>query len=160
MMHNIPEILLWLFIINLGIAFGAGLYETIIVLPQWFLKSSGPGFLLNSKAMNETDVGRKFWGMVTTIPLTLLTISNNIFAFQSLGERHDWWLAASLIILIERVGTFSFFIPTAIKLMSVEDVVSTKTTKMISVWVRMNYIRNGLTLIGWLLALKVLSIPL
>ena len=35
MVQYIPDILLWLFVINLGIAFGAGLYEQRIILPQW-----------------------------------------------------------------------------------------------------------------------------
>ncbi|MES2773742.1 MAG: DUF1772 domain-containing protein [Bacteroidota bacterium] len=154
---QLPEILLWLFIINLGIAFGAGLYETRIILPQWFTKSPGTGFQLNAKAMNETDTGRKFWGMVTTMPLTLLTIANLVTAIQSVGLRHDWWLASALIVLVERLGTFVFFIPTAIKLMRAEAPASSKTSGQIALWVRMNYVRNLLTLIGWLLALKVLS---
>jgi hypothetical protein len=33
------EVLLWLFVINHGIAFGAGLYEQRMVLPQWFSRS-------------------------------------------------------------------------------------------------------------------------
>ena len=78
-MQYISEILLWLFTINLGIAFGAGLYETRIILPRWFIKSENR-FLVNNKAMNETDTGRKFWGFVTTMPLTLLTIANLIVA--------------------------------------------------------------------------------
>ena len=109
MTQYIPEILLWLFIINLGIAFGAGLYETRIILPQWFIKSSDNEFRVNSKAMNETDTGRKFWGFVTTMPLTLLAITNLIVALQSNGLRHDWWVTGSLIVLIERIGTFAFF---------------------------------------------------
>ena len=39
----IPEILLWLFVINLGIAYGAGLYEKRIIRPQWFSKSAESG---------------------------------------------------------------------------------------------------------------------
>jgi len=35
MAHSLPEILLWLFVINHGIVFSAGLYEQRIVLPQW-----------------------------------------------------------------------------------------------------------------------------
>jgi len=153
---NIPEILLWLFIINLGTAFGAGLYETRIILPQWFIKKPG-GYSVNSKAMNETDTGRKFWGMVTTIPLTLLTIANLVVALQSGGQRHNWWLAASLIILVERIGTFAFFIPTAIKLMRAENLSQSKITSLVSLWMQLNYVRNTLTLIGLLVALKVLS---
>jgi len=51
MAHYVPEILLWLFVINLGIAFGGGLYEQRIVLPQWFSSSSEPGLRVNSAAM-------------------------------------------------------------------------------------------------------------
>jgi hypothetical protein len=29
------EIGLWLFVINLGVAFGAGIYESRVVIPQW-----------------------------------------------------------------------------------------------------------------------------
>jgi hypothetical protein len=29
------EIVLWLFVINLGVAFGAGIYEARDVIPQW-----------------------------------------------------------------------------------------------------------------------------
>jgi hypothetical protein len=29
----------------------------------------------------------------------------------------DWWLGAVVITLFERIGTFSYFIPTALKLM-------------------------------------------
>jgi hypothetical protein len=35
MSETISRILLWLFVINLGIAFGAGLYEHCIVVSQW-----------------------------------------------------------------------------------------------------------------------------
>ncbi len=155
---NIPEILLWLFIINLGIAFGAGLYETRIILPQWFIKSQGGGYIVNSKAMKETDTGRKFWGMVTTMPLTLLTIANIIVAWQSIGPRHDWWLAASIITLAERTGTFTFFIPKAIKLMNAEKLSQHDASGIASSWIRLNYFRSALNLAGWLLALKALSI--
>jgi len=33
-MKPLAEVLLWLFVIDLGIAFGAGLYEKRIVLPH------------------------------------------------------------------------------------------------------------------------------
>ena len=159
-MHHLPEVLLWLFIIFLGITFGAGLYETRIVLPQWFVKSGGNGFQVNSKAMNETDTGRKFWGMVSTVLLTLFTIANLVLALQSDGERHDWWLAAALITLVERMGTFTFFIPTAIKLMRAESHSDAKVSSSITLWIRLNYVRIVLNLLGWLAALKVLSLPM
>jgi hypothetical protein len=157
-MEYIPEVLLWLFIINLGTTFGAGIYEMRIILPQWFKRKPNKQFQLNIKAMKETDVGRKFWVFVTTIPLTLLTIGNLIVALQSNGQRHNWWLASSLIILVDRIGTFVFFIPTIIKLENSENLSQSKVTSTILLWTRLNYVRNALTLIGLILALRVLSL--
>ena len=92
------EILLTLLVINLGTVFGAGLYETRIVLPLWFKKSSDGNYHVNIDNMRNIDTGRKFWGFIATIPLTLLTIANLVFAFQSQPPIHDWWLATALII--------------------------------------------------------------
>jgi hypothetical protein len=96
---------LWLFVIYAGIAFGAGLYEMRIIVPQRFPTSEGPRFRVDSDAMRRTDTGRKFWAYVTTVPLTALTLANLLFAWQAQGPRRAWWLAAAAITLVERVGT-------------------------------------------------------
>jgi hypothetical protein len=155
--QHISEILLWLFIINLGIALGAGLYEKTMIIPQWFIKSPN-GLVVNSDAMRQTDTGRKFWAYVTTVPLTILTLANLVVAWQSQAPEHYWWLGASLITLTERIATFTFFIPTAIKLMHPERLSLFKKTNIGSLWVSLNYIRLFLNLIGWLAALRVLSL--
>jgi len=77
------SILLWLFVINLGIAFGAGLYEHRIVLPRW-LESGDAGAHWNAEAARRDHTGRKFWGFVTTVPLTLLTLAN-LYVVPSAG---------------------------------------------------------------------------
>ena len=65
--------LLWLFVLNQGIAVGAGLYEQRLVLPLWFVPSPvGPR--VDTDAMRRIDSGRRFWAFVTTGPLTLLTL--------------------------------------------------------------------------------------
>lgn len=156
---NVPDILLWLFVLNLGIAFGAGLYEQRIILPQWFSRSSGSGIRVNSAAMREIDTGRRFWALVTTIPLTLLTLANLVVAWQSRGPRHDWWLGAAAITLAERIATFSYFIPTAIRLMRADADDSAKVEGMAARWIALNHVRAALGLIGWLAALRALSLP-
>ena len=35
MRKYVPRVLFWLFVINLGIALGAGLYESRVVVPRW-----------------------------------------------------------------------------------------------------------------------------
>ena len=159
MPQYVSETLLWLFVINLGIAFGASLYEQRVILPQWFSRSWGPGIRVDIAAMRSTDTGRRFWAFVTTGPLTLLTVANLVLGWQSQGPRHEWWLGAAVITLVERIATFSYFIPTAIRLMRAEALPPAKVEAMASQWMALNHVRAALALIGWLAALKALSLP-
>ena len=159
MARPIPEILLWLFVINHGIAFGAGLYEQRVILPQWFSRSSESGIRVNSAAMRSTDTGRRFWAFVTTVPLTLLTLANLVVAWQSRGPRHEWWLGAAGITLVERIATFSYFIPTALQLMRAETLPAGRVEAMASQWIALNHVRAALALVAWLAALRALSLP-
>ena len=155
---NITEILLGSFIVNLGIVLGAGLYEARIVLPLWFHKTPNGNYQANVEAMRNIDTGRKFWALVTTIPLTLLTIINFVFAYKAAAPLHDWWMSATIIVLLERIGTFAFFIPTAIKLQKAASLPVAKTKSMVFWWIRLNYFRNSLTLAALLVSLKALCI--
>ncbi|UFH56312.1 anthrone oxygenase family protein [Spirosoma sp. KNUC1025] len=157
-MSQPSEILLALFILNLGTAFGAGIYEMRIVLPQWFIKSAQPTYRVDTAAMREADTGRKFWGFVTTLPLTLLTLANVVVAWQSVQPKHHWWLAAALITLAERLVTFFFFIPTAIRLQNADTFPTADVSRQVSLWIGLNYIRNLLTLIAWIAALRAFSL--
>src|SRR4029079_7055615 len=76
-------VLLWLFVLNLGIAFGAGLYEHRINIPRWLTDTGAPHW--NAGAAQQDDVGRRFWVLVTTIPSTLLTIANLLAAWPREG---------------------------------------------------------------------------
>ena len=151
------EIFLFLFVVLIGITLGAGMYESRIVLPMWFNKNSNNRWLVNFENMKNIDSGRKFWGMVSTVPLTLVTMVNIFFAVKSNGQIHYWWLTATLIILIERLGTFTFFIPTAIKLQKGQTLVAEKQHSLISRWVNLNYVRNFLTFIAFVISLKALT---
>jgi hypothetical protein len=159
MQHYVPEIVLWLFVINLGIACGAGLYEKRIMLPQWFPTAAESGLRVDSEAMRRTDTGRQFWAYVTTVPLTLLTLANLVVAWQAQGPRRHWWLGAAVMILIERSGTFSYFIPMALKLMHAETLSVSSVETIAAQWVLLNHVRTAFTLAGWLAALRAFSWP-
>lgn len=156
-MNQLTELLLALFILNLGIAFGAGLYETRIVLPHWFPKSAKTGYRIDLAAMHRLDSGRRFWAFITTAPLTLLTLANLFMAWQTSQPGHVWWLAAALITLVERLLTFTFFIPTIIRLQRADLFTTDRANQVISSWIGVNYIRNGLTLISFCCALIALA---
>ena len=141
--------LLWLFIIFLGIAFGAGLYESRVVVPMW---TSDPPASLASP-----DSGHRFWAFVTTGPLTLLTVANLVAALQTQGPARAWWLTAAIVTLVERAATFGYFIPTIIRLQRTPTLTQTAVRTALPRWVRLNYVRNTLTLVTWIAALKVLA---
>jgi hypothetical protein len=81
------EVVLWLFVISLGVAFGAGIYEARIVIPQWG----------NIPPRAWPNTGQMFWAYVTTVPLTLLKASLSQWLMMNHG-RHvltlAGWLAA------------------------------------------------------------------
>ena len=143
--------LLWLFIINLGIAFGAGLYESRIVFPRWF-----DGFHWDAEAARADDTGLRFWVYVTTGPLTLVTLANLVAAFRHRGLARPWWLGAGVAALADRVFTFSFFIPTMIAMMG-NDVVPSDAVERARQWESLNYARHAIVLLAWLLALKAFA---
>ena len=153
-MNYTDQILLFLFVINLGVSFGAGLYETRIVLPLWFPKTASLGYQVNAEAMQTIDTGRRFWAFVTTIPLTLLTIANLILAWQSDHPAHNWWLTSAFIVLVERLSTFTFFIPTVIKLQKASQLSASQVARSVSLWIKLNYVRNALILVAWLLSMR------
>ncbi len=149
MRRYIPKVLLWLFVINLGIAFGAGLYESRVVVPQW--EDIPPQAWPNT--------GLEFWVYVTTVPLTLLTLANLVAAWLERGPRRNWWLGAAAISVVERLATFSYFIPTMLWLMGTEDLPQAEVQDALRQWLLLDYGRHVLTLAAWLAALKAFSLP-
>jgi hypothetical protein len=151
-MSDLVQLLLLLFILNLGVALGAGLYETKLIVPLWFPKSDEFGYEVNRQTMKQLDAGRAFWAFVSTGPLTLLTTANLVLAWQSQPPTRSWWLAAALMALTERVATFSFFIPTVLKLQQSTHS-SAKIGHLVGLWIGFNYIRHALTLLACVSAL-------
>ena len=109
--------------------------------------------------MRRTDAGRRFWVYVTTVPLTLLTLASLSVAWQSHNPRHEWWLVAAVVTLAERIATLSYFIPRGLKLMRADTLPRARVEAMASQWVALNRLRVALAVIGWLAALKALSLP-
>ena len=149
MRKYVPEVLLWLFVVDLGIAFGAGIYESRVVMPRW--ESIPP--------QTWPNTGLEFWVYVTTVPLTLLTLANLVAAWQDKGPRRRWWLGAVAIVVVERIATFSYFVPTMLRLMDTEGLPEAEVWAALSRWLLLDYGRHVLTLAGWLAALKAFSLP-
>jgi len=162
-MRDVPStafarVLLWLFVINLGIALGAGLFESRIVVPQWLVHSPDTGsYFWDAEAVREANTGVRFWAYVTTGPLTILTLANLIVAWRSRGPLRRWWLTAAIAELVGRVMTFAYFIPTMIELMG-GSLPQTEAVEVAQQWVGLNSVRHALGIVALLAALKAFSL--
>ena len=156
MLHNV---LLWLFVVFSGIAVGAGLYELRINVPRWFAPAAGSAIHINVEAIRSDDSGRRFWAYVTTVPLTFLTLTGCLAAWSPETARERWWLLGAGVMLVERIGTFGYFIPELLKLLRPERLTGERAAQAARAWTRLNYIRAALAVAGWLAALRALSLP-
>jgi hypothetical protein len=154
-MNTHSTVLLWLFVLNLGVAFGAGLYEHRVVMPRW-LDTSTPDARWHGDAARRDDVGRRFWVWATTLPLTLLAVANLIVAWQASGAARGWWLAAGLAAVGERLLTFGYFIPVMIRLFGAPDSPATMATA--TRWASANHLRHALVLGAWLAAMQAFAL--
>ncbi|HEX6178943.1 MAG TPA: DUF1772 domain-containing protein [Thermoanaerobaculia bacterium] len=154
-MTRFKETVLWLFIIFLGITFGAGLYESRIVVSDWTTAPDGTA-AWDSQAAIADDTGRRFWGFVTTGPLTLLAITSLVLAWRTPPPVRSWWLSAAGVSIADRLLTFSYFIPTMVGLMKTADSAAARATA--AQWASLNHLRHVIVLVAWLLALKALSL--
>ncbi len=147
-------IALWLFVINLGIVFGAGLYEARIEFPQWLTVSPDGVTRWNAAAANAADSGLRFWAFASTGSLTLLTLWNLFLAFRTNSGIRKWWLTAASVALAERIFTFVYFIPTMITLMQDASLSESEAVAKATLWGTLNHMRHILVLFAWLAALK------
>jgi hypothetical protein len=147
---------LWLFVMNLGVAFGAGLYEHRIVASQWMTFSPDGAAHWHADQVRRDDPGRRFWAFVTTIPLTLLTLANLYAAWHAEGPIRTWWLAAASLAFADRALTFAYFIPTMVGLMKALD--SPESVGIATQWWQINYLRHALVLAAWLASLRTFAL--
>lgn len=156
MVPYLSEVLLLLFVIYLGSAFGAGLYEARIVIPQW-TAAGGDGVHWNAEAARQTDPDHKFWAFLTTVPLTLLTLASLVAAWYSASPRRELWLGAAVVVLIERMATFAYFMPTMGKLQH-EAVRPSTVETTVSRWISLHHVRTGIYLAAWITALQAFAL--
>jgi len=151
-MAMLPKVVLWLFVVNLGVVFGAGIYEARISVARWIGPShaAGPGW--HAEEARRDDTGRRFWAFTTTAPLTLLTIVNLWAAWQSGGALRTWWLTAAIAALGDRIFTFSYFIPRMVGLLTAADSPEARARSLR--WAHLNYVRQALVLVAWIAALQ------
>ncbi len=162
----LAQLLLWLWVINLGIALGAGLYESTIVFPQWLVTVPDGGYQWQAEAARGANTGLRFWVYVTTVPLTVLTLANalvlldrssTIAAWPRRSKLRRWWIGAVGLALAERLFTFGYFVPTMLHLMG-DNLSASEAIATALRWNHLNHLRHMLLLVAWLAALQTFAL--
>ena len=152
MSHKHARILLWLFVIGLGIAAGAGLYETKTQMPRWVRSARANG--LPSQVASSANTGMQFWLYTTALPLTLLTLAS-FFAIRFVDpETRKWWLIAAWASLGSQILTLAYFIPTLLQLSGGQE---TNARAVAFQWAQVNWFRHALSFVAWLSALQAFA---
>ena len=154
---SVARVLLWLFVLNLGVSFGAGLYEARIVAPDWLSVAPDGEPVWDASAAREDNTGLRFWVYVTTVPLTLLTLAGLVAVRRTEGPVRRWWLAALGAALVDRAMTLGYFIPTMVRLTS-ESVPPSEAAQTAMQWLSLNNVRHLATAVALLAALKAFAV--
>ncbi len=161
---SIAQIMLWLFVITLGIENGAGLYETFVITPLW--AGSAPDSVIAFYQHNATNpqlainAGDRFWIFATPL-VGLFSLGTLLSGWRTNPEHRKWRLAGAGLAFFVIAFTFAWFVPNILLLQSKEVLTMNPDTvkSLTNWWVGLNWGRVVLAITAWLLVLRALSIP-
>src|SRR5262245_53849426 len=160
----IARVFLWLFVIALGIEIGAGLYETLVVLPTW--TGSPPGSVTTyyqqvvSSPQLALNAGPRFW-MIATPLVGVVALATLLSGFRTRPPHRNWRIAGTVLALIVVVSTFAWFVPNIMRLNGPEvmKMIPEDITSLTHSWVNLNTIRIVFYVTGWICALRAFGLP-
>jgi hypothetical protein len=156
MIQSLPHLMLWLSVVNLGIAFGAGLYEHRVAVPTWFQTRDARKPEWNPSAARAANPGLRFWVFVTTGPLTLLTLTSLFLVSSAPMEVRGAWWVSIVASLVDRVMTFAYFLPTMIQLVRTDQTTPALTARAVR-WANLDAVRLAAAFVAWIAALVALE---
>lgn len=102
---NIPQILLWLWILSVTILMGGGLFEHLVLTPLW--AGSPPESVTQ---WPHGVIQARFFGVVSPLCF-LLSLALIIVSWWMPPQQRKWALVAGLTLIIMGITTVAFFLP-------------------------------------------------
>ena len=159
MSSQLSRIILWLFVIALGLDLGAGIYEARIVVPLW--AGGVPATLAegNPYARVAIDAGIRFWAYMTSA-VALLAVIAFLTSFGAPAAQRAWRIFATLFELVAVAMTLLYFRPTLVRLFLGHGagVPSAAIIATVHRWVLWSRVRIAISFITWCAALRALSL--
>ena len=153
------EILLWAFVVMVGILTGGGLFERAVLVHVW---SSDPPDSVRSWNANPKyalDPPRRFF-MYVTLPVMVLTPWNAFNAWRSDGPERFWLLLSTGLVVLVIAVTVGYFAPLMLALTERkgEGMDSDTIVRKVRAWVTLQYFRLGILFLGWRAAIQALRL--
>jgi hypothetical protein len=148
---------LWLLVIFVGIQFGAGLYEKLAIVPLW-ADTSTDQVLAAMESSGMKRAGRTFWPFVSPV-VALLAVINLVLAWRSNTSYRRWWLAAGTAMTVYALASYGYFVPQMLSFQTGGQAwTASDIETLVTWWTGLNYVRMAIGGIGWLCALRALSL--
>jgi len=123
-----------LLLLSVALSLGGGLYEVLVIYPNWKYDVDPQTLRGRLESSGQMNAGSRFWPLVSPAQ-GLLSIANIILAWNYTGAAHDYWLAAAITIFVNRLITFSYFIPVMIrKIMEPEQFEAGRLKSIVRTW--------------------------
>lgn len=160
---SISRLCLFLFVIVVGLEIGAGLYETLVVLPMWALNApdSVVAFYQHNQANPDFTInaGGRLWMFLTPL-VGLVSIAAFLTGLKTSGSHRKWRMAGTLIAFTVVAVTFAWFVPNLLKLLyHVPEMTSAEIATTANRWYAANWGRVVFGITGWICGLKALNKP-
>ena len=154
---------LFLFVVVVGLEIGAGLYETLVVLPMWAMNApdSVVAFYQHNQANPEfaINAGGRFWIFLTPF-VGIVAIAALLSGLRTSGAHRGWRMAGTLIAITVVAVTFAWFVPNLIKLLyHVPEMTNAEIATTANRWYIANWGRVVVGITGWICGLIALSKP-
>jgi hypothetical protein len=153
------QILLWLFVVALGVLLGGAIYEALVVTPLW--AGAPPESVWGWNANPRyAIVPKNFWGVVSPL-VTLLSLAAAVAGWAATPARRRWLVLSAGCFFVVTLSTILYFVPIIVALLvkngaglSAEEI----TTKAHN-WVNYGWLRFALVVVSLLAALRALGMP-
>lgn len=160
---RITQVILWLFVILLGIQLGAGLYEIRVITP--LVTYSPPESVIRFFSMSKThpelaiQAGRFFW-KYTSQPMGPLAIATLLIGIRSRGPQRIWMLIPAITVILVFAATYLFFVPTLRQLANSQQLGLSPEQVMakLNLWHVLNWFRLGFIAFAFIAGLRALSL--
>ena len=156
---SFAKLFVWLFVIVLGIELGAGIYETLVVLPTWMGDPLAAYRHSAEFPQYAITAGPRFW-MFQTPLLGVVSIVTLLTGRRTEPEHKVWRMFGAGLALVVVLATFAWFVPNLLSLIG-EDVTKMSADQISNLatwWSRLNWVRVAVYSAAWLAGMKAMTV--